>query len=125
MKNLTSNTSGATVGYDMTWGDGTADETIGSGAVEGGVGGARMDHTWGAGTHSGTGRDTVTLELDVHSTANPSDIPATDTLSLKVYDDAPSAPNHLGSKTIAMNATTGTNPKLKEFQPEFVVEKAT
>ena len=112
MKNLTSNTSGATVGYDMTWGDGTADETIGSGAVEGGVGGARMDHTWQAGTHSGTGSDTMTLELDVHSTANPSDIPATDTLTLKVYDDAPTAPNHLGSKTIAMNATTGTSPKL-------------
>ena len=112
MKNLTSNTSGATVGYDMTWGDGTADETIGSGAVEGGVGGARMDHTWQADTHSGTGSDTMTLELDVHSTANPSDIPATDTLTLKVYDDAPTAPNHLGSKTIAMNATTGTSPKL-------------
>ena len=112
MKNLTSNTSGATVGYDMTWGDGTADETIGSGAVEGGVGGARMDHTWQAGTHSGTGSDTMTLELDVHSTENQADIPATDTLTLIVYDDAPTAPNHLGSKTIAMNATTGTSPKL-------------
>ena len=112
MKNLTSNTSGATVGYDMNWGDGTADETIGSGAVSGGVGGARLSHSWGAGTHSGTGSDTMTLELDVHSTANPADIPATDTLTLKVYDDAPTAPNHLGSKTIAMNATTGTSPKL-------------
>ena len=111
MKNLTSNTSGATVGYDMNWGDGTADETIGSGAVSGGVGGARLSHSWGAGTHSGTGSDTMTLELDVHSTANPADIPATDTLTLKVYDDAPTAPNHLGSKTIAMNATTGTSPK--------------
>jgi len=119
MKNLTTNTlaGAATVAYDMTWGDGTADETIGDGAVAGGSqedSGTYLSHTWGAGTHSSTGQDTLILELDTHSTANPADIPATETKSnfLKVYDDAPSAPNHLGSKTIAMNATTGTSPKL-------------
>ncbi len=119
MKNLTTNTlaGAATVAYDMNWGDGTADETIGDGAVAGGSqedSGTYLSHTWGAGTHSSTGQDTLILELDTHSTANPADIPATETKSnfLKVYDDAPAAPNHLGSKTIAMNATTGTSPKL-------------
>ena len=117
MKNLTTNTlaGAATVGYDMNWGDGTADETIGDGAVAGGSqadSGTYLAHSWGAGTNSSTGSDTMTLELDVHSTANPADIPATDTLTLKVYDDFPAAPNNLGSKTIAMNAVVGISPKL-------------
>ena len=124
MKNLTSNTSGATVGYDMNWGYGS-DETIASGTVAGGVGGARLSHSWGAGTNTSTGSDTMTLELDVHSTANPGDIPATDTLTLKVYDDFPAAPNNLGSKTIAMNAVVGISPKLCSGFGENVVGSPT
>ena len=116
MENATTNTSGATVAYSMNWADGSSADTISGDNAAGGVnsvgGGARLSHTWGAGTHSGTGRDTMVLTLSSHSTANPSDIPATGNYVIKVYDDAPSAPNHLGSKTIAMNATTGTSPKL-------------
>ena len=116
MENATTNTSGATVAYSMNWADGSSADTISGDNQPGGVnsvgGGARLSHQWGAGTHTGTGRDTMVLTLSSHSTANPSDIPATGNYVIKVYDDAPSAPNHLGSKTIAMNATTGTSPKL-------------
>ena len=116
MENATTNTSGATVAYSMNWADGSSADTISGDNQPGGVnsvgGGARLSHQWGAGTHTVSGRDTMVLTLSSHSTANPSDIPATGNYVIKVYDDAPSAPNHLGSKTIAMNATTGTSPKL-------------
>lgn len=116
MENATTNTSGASVAYTMNWGDGTSADTIANDSAAGGVnsvgGGARLSHTWGGGTLSGTGSDTLTLTLTDHSTCNPALLPITATASLKVYDNAPSAPNHLGSKTITMNATTGTSPKL-------------
>ena len=112
MANTTTNIGGATVDYTMNWGDGSSNDSIANDSAAGGTAGARLSHTWGAGTHSGTGQDTTTLTLNNHSTAAPADIPANGTVSLKVYDDAPSAPNHLGSKTIAMNATTGISPKL-------------
>ena len=112
MANTTTNIGGATVDYTMNWADGSSNDAIANDSAAGGTAGARLSHSWGAGTNSGTGRDTTTLTLNNHSTAAPADIPANGTVSLKVYDDAPSAPNHLGSKTIAMNATTGTSPKL-------------
>jgi hypothetical protein len=116
MENATTNTSGASVAYTMNWGDGTSADTIANDSAAGGVnsvgGGARLSHTWGGGTLSGTGSDTLTLSLTTHSTCNPALLPITATASLKVYDNAPSAPNHLGSKTIAMNAVVGTSPKL-------------
>ena len=112
MKNTTTNTSMATVAYSMAWGDGSSDDSIANDAAAGGVGGARLQHTWGAGTHSGTSRDTTTLTLSSHTTADPSVIPATGSVLLKVYDDAPTAPDGLSSKTIAFSGSTGTSPKL-------------
>jgi len=112
MENTTTNTTMATVTYDMDWGDGSSNDTIASDAAAGGVSGSRLQHTWGQGTNSGTGRDTTTLELDSHTTADPSVIPATGSVLLKVYDDAPSSPNGLSTKTIAFSGSVGTSPKL-------------
>jgi len=112
MRNTTTNTSGATVAYTMNWGDGTSADTIANDSASGGVSGSRLSHSWGGGTHSSTGRDTLTLTLTDHSTCNPALLPITATASLKVYDDAPSGPDDIGDKTIAMNAVVGTSPKL-------------
>jgi hypothetical protein len=112
MDNNTTNIGAATVDYTMDWGDGSSDDSIASDSDAGGTAGARLQHTWSDGTNSSTGRDTLTLTLNSHSTALPADIPATGTVTLKVYDDAPSAPNGLSSKTLPAVSSTGTSPKL-------------
>ena len=111
LDNNTTNIGSATVQYGIDWGDGTSAQVVNSDSAAGGTAGARLSHTWGNGTTSGTGRDTVTLTLNAHSTALPADIPASATLSLKVYDDNPAAPNGLGTKTISFSSS-GTSPKL-------------
>ena len=114
LDNNTTNTSGATVDYTVNWGDGSTNDNIANDTADGGADSSagRLQHTWGAGTSSGTGRDTVTLTLNNHSTATPGRTPTSATLSLKVYDDAPSAPNGLSSKTISNVSSTGTSPRL-------------
>lgn len=114
LDNNTTNTSGATVDYTVNWGDGSTNDDISNDTADGGADSSagRLQHTWGAGTSSGTGRDTVTLTLNNHSTATPGRTPTSATLSLKVYDDAPSAPNGLSSKTISNVSSTGTSPRL-------------
>jgi hypothetical protein len=112
MDNNTTNIGAATVDYTMDWGDGSSDDSIASDSDAGGTAGARLQHTWGQGTNSSTSRDTLTLTLNNHSTALPADIPATGTVTLKVYDDAPTAPDGLSSKTLPAVSSTGTNPKL-------------
>ena len=61
----------ATANWTMDWGDGTSADTIANISAAGGTSGARLQHTWGQGTSSGTGRDTFTLTLAGHQTANP------------------------------------------------------
>jgi hypothetical protein len=112
MDNNTTNIGAATVDYTMDWGDGSSDDSIASDSDAGGTAGARLQHTWGVSTSSGTGRDTLTLTLNSHSTALPADIPANGTATLKVYDSAPSAPDGLSSKTLPAVSSTGTSPKL-------------
>mgnify|MGYP003320870624 FL=1 len=115
MDNNTTNTSvGAGVTYTINWGDGSSNDEISSDTVGGGASttAARLQHTWAQGTNSSTSRDTLTLTLNSHSTANPSSIPATGTVTLKVYDDAPTAPDGLSSKTLSNVSSTGTSPKL-------------
>ena len=88
LDNNTTNTSGATVDYTVNWGDGSTNDTVSSDTDDGGADSSagRLQHTWGAvGTDSGTGRDTVTLTLNNHSTATPGVTPTSATLSLKVY----------------------------------------
>ena len=113
MKNTTTNTTMADVIYTMNWGDGSTNDTITGDSASGGVLGTRLAHTWGAGTASGTGLDTLTLTLDSHTTADPSVIPRSGTLSLKVYDPNIAAPNLLATKTLSLGfSSAGTSPKL-------------
>ena len=111
LDNNTTNIGAASAAYTVNWGDGTAVENITADTNAGGTQGDRLQHTWGAGTQSGTSRDTTTLTLTSHSTATPSDIPTSGTVSLKVYDDAIAAPNGLSTKTLTFSSA-GTNPKL-------------
>jgi hypothetical protein len=114
LDNNTSNTSGATVNYTMNWGDGSSNDSIANNTASGGadVSASRLQHTWVEGTNSSTTRDTLTLTLNAHNTADPAVIPAVGTGLLKVYDDAPAAPDGLSSKTLSNVTSTGTNPRL-------------
>ena len=112
LENNTTNTLMADVTYTMDWGDGSTDDAIASDSDPGGVSGSRLQHTWGPGTNTGTGRDTLTLSLDTHTTATPGLFPLTTTAQLKVYDPNISAPDGLGTKTIAITGTSGTSPRL-------------
>jgi hypothetical protein len=111
MDNNTTNIGSANAAYTMNWGDGSSNSTITADTNAGGTQGDRLQHTWAQGVASGTGTDTTTLTLTSHSTATPSDIPTSGTVSLKVYDDAISTPDGLSSKTITFSSA-GTSPKL-------------
>ena len=112
MRNITTNTTMADVTYNIDWGDGTVPDGIANDSAAGGVSGARLPHTWGAGTSSGTGRDTLTLTLNSHTTADPASIPTNTTVQLKVYDPNIATPDGLSTKTIAFANDEGTSPKL-------------
>lgn len=112
MDNNTTNIGVADVTYTMAWGDGSSDDSIANDSADGGTAGSRLAHTWGVGTSSGTSRDTLTLTLDTHSTADPASIPTNGTETLKVYAASPSAPDGLSTKTISFSGSVGTNPKL-------------
>ena len=112
MRNITTNTTMADVTYTMNWGDGTAVDNIANDSANGGVSGARLQHTWGAGTTSGTSRDALTLTLATHTTADPAEIPVNNTLNLKVYDPNIATPDGLNTKTIAFANDEGFSPKL-------------
>ena len=99
-KNTTTNTSGATVQYTWTWGDGTSDVVVSNDASAGGVGGGRLAHTFTASTEQEQTR-TVSLTLDSHTTAQPSVIPADDSGAFKIYD------THTPSLSLSSN--TGVN----------------
>jgi plastocyanin len=99
LQNNCTNTSGATVTYDVDWGDGT-ENTIGSDGVAGGAignGGSRLAHTYTnsagddgstvAGTGTGDTKYAIRLRLLTHSTANPSVIPKTATNNFEVYSE--------------------------------------
>ena len=112
MENLTTNTSMGDVTYSMDWGDDSTNDTIASDSAAGGVSGDRLQHTWAQGTESGTGRDTLRLTLDSHTTADPAAIPMNTTLSLKVYNDDIDPPNGLNTKTITFTEDVGSSPRL-------------
>ena len=112
MENLTTNTTMADVTYTFNWGDGTSLDNVANDSAAGGVSGSRLQHTWAGGTSTGTGRDTLTLTLASHTTANPAVIPTSATKQLKVYDPAISAPNGLSTKTISFTGSVGTSPLL-------------
>jgi plastocyanin len=99
LQNNCTNTSGATVTYDVDWGDGTEDTISGDGVAGGSSanGGSRLAHTYTnaagddgstvAGTGSGDTKYAIRLRLLTHSTANPSVIPKTATNNFEVYSE--------------------------------------
>ena len=111
LKNTTTNTSGFDVDYSVTWGDGNTD-SVADDASAGGVDGSRLEHTWADGTSSGTGLDTLTVSLDSHNGSDPSVIPTTKEITLKVYDDSPAQPDGLSTKSLTDIPSTGDSPRL-------------
>ena len=111
LKNTTTNTTGFDVDYTVTWGDGNTN-SVADDASDGGVGGSRLEHTWADGTNSGTGLDTLIVSLDSHNGSDPSVIPTTKEITLKVYDDSPSQPGGLSTKSLTDIPSTGNSPRL-------------
>jgi len=99
-QNNTTNTSGAVIQYTWDWGDSESDNVISSDSAAGGVGGARLAHTFTASTEQEQTR-TVELTLDAHSTATPSEIPRDTTTSNKIYD------TH--TPTVSLSSNSGIN----------------
>ena len=119
LRNTTTNTQvankngTAVVEYSVNWGDGTSLDSVAGDSASGGVVGSRLSHTWANGTHSYKSRDTVLLSLDSHTTADPSVVPSTKSILLKVYDDNPATPQGLSTKTIAFDGpASGIDPAL-------------
>ena len=99
-ENTTTNTSGATVQYTWAWGDGSSDDVLSSDSVNGGVGGGRLAHTFTTSTEQEQSR-TVSLTLDAHNQALPSDIPTSANATYKIYD------TH--TPEVALNDNSGIN----------------
>ena len=100
LQNNCTNTSGATVTYDVDWGDGTEQTISGDSGVAGGSSnnsGTRLAHTYTnasgddgstvAGTGTGDTKYAIRLRLLTHSTANPSVIPKSTTNNFEVYSE--------------------------------------
>ena len=98
LQNNTTNTAGATVTYDVDWGDNSEQSISGDSGVAGGSsanGGTRLAHTYTnsagddgstvAGTGAGDTKYQIRLRLLTHSTADPSIIPAQTTSNFEVY----------------------------------------
>jgi len=111
MKNTTTNTTMATVAYQMNFGDGTANVAIANDSANGGVSGSRLSYTPGYTVSSGTGTNTLRLYLTSHTTANPSVIPTSGSLNLKVYDANIAPPAGLNTKVLSLSSV-GTSPFL-------------
>ena len=93
LENTTTNTTSATVTYEVDWGD-TTTSFISSDSAAGGVSGARLSHTYNnsatddgstVGTGSGDTRYIIKLKLLSHNTADPAVIPATVQKNFDVY----------------------------------------
>ena len=111
VKNNTTNTTMATVAYQMNFGDGTANVAIANDSADGGVLGNRLSYTPSYTVSSGTGTNTLRLFLTSHTTANPSVIPTAGSLNLKVYDANIAPPAGLNTKTLSLSSV-GTSPFL-------------
>ena len=94
LENTSTNTTSATVTYEVDWGDGNSD-TIASDSASGGVSGSRLSHTYTnsaaddgstvAGTGAGDTRYRIRLTLLTHSTADPAEIPKSTDKNFDVY----------------------------------------
>lgn len=112
VKNTTTNTTMATVAYQMNFGDGTSNVAIANDSASGGVSGSRLAYTPGYTVSSGSSTNTFKLYLTSHSTANPSVIPRWGIANVKVYDANISAPAGLNTKVLSFSGSVGTNATL-------------
>lgn len=112
LDNDTTNTTMATVEYEVNYGDGAGNVNVADDSADGGVSGNRLAYTYGYSSSSGTGTRPVTLYLTSHTTADPNVIPTSSTVNLKVYDANIAAPSGLSTKTISFSGSTGTSPYL-------------
>lgn len=121
-ENTTTNTSGATVQYTWAWGDGSSDDVLSSDSVNGGVGGGRLAHTFTTSTEQEQSR-TVSLTLDAHNQALPSDIPTSANATYKIYDthtpevslNDNSGINELGTSGHPVTFTNNTEATIGNF----------
>jgi hypothetical protein len=123
LQNNCTNTSGATVTYDVDWGDGTEDTISGDGVAGGSSanGGSRLAHTYNnsagddgstvAGTGTGDTKYAIRLRLLTHSTANPAVIPKTATNNFEVYSE------HTPLYSTADSTIRGVNEELTSGFP--------
>src|SRR6056300_1672082 len=132
LQNNTTETSGATVTYDIDWGDGSED-AIGSDGEAGGAitnGGSRIAHTYTnsvgddgstvAGTGAGDTKYQIRLRLLTHSTANPAVIPKQTTNNFEVYS------THTVTYSVADSTIRGVNEEATSgFPVTFTNDTAT
>ena len=94
LENTSTNTTSASVTYEVDWGDGNSD-TIASDSAAGGVSGSRLTHTYTnsssddgstiAGVGAGDTRYRIRLTLLTHTTADPAEIPKSTDKNHDVY----------------------------------------
>jgi len=84
-ENNTTNTSGATLQYTWSWGDGSSNEVITNDTDPGGAQGDRIAHTFTSSPEQEVTRQ-VSLTLDSHSTSTPGLVPLDNDNSYKIYD---------------------------------------
>lgn len=97
LENVSTNTTVGSVTYTVNWGDGSGPQPIASDSAAGGVSGARLAHTYTnsasddgstvAGTGAGDTRFAIVLTLDSHTTADPAEIPKSQTKNFDVYSE--------------------------------------
>ena len=111
--NTTRTSNGVSPTYSINWGDESAISLVNSNTVGGGASESapRLGHQWVEGTKS-TGLDTITLTLATHTTADPAILPLSGTKQIKVYEDTPTLPNDLSTKTLPPPATVGVPARL-------------
>ena len=112
MQNTTTNTTMASVAYQMNWGDGTSNVAIANDSASGGVLGSRLAYTPSYTASSGATTNTMRLFLTSHTTANPSVIPRANIANVKVYDANISSPAGLNTKVLSFSGSVGTNATL-------------
>jgi len=110
LQNTTTNTNTSVVTWSVTWGDGTT-SNIANNSNPGGVLGANLSYTYN--TNSGTGSDTVTLNLLTDNLANPAILPLSTSQTLKVYANVINPPAGVNTRTLTgVTNTSGTSPYL-------------
>lgn len=113
LENVSTNTTQGTVTYTVNWGDGSGPQPIASDSAAGGVSGSRLSHTYTnsagddgstvAGTGAGDTRYSIVLTLTSHTTADPAEIPKSQSKNFDVYSE------HAVSYSVTDSTIRGVN----------------